>query len=90
MNSIRALTGRRPDRPRAMKTLHLNAEELGLSFEQSLKLANAAAEHLLEAQGGAMLLIWTPPVCQGRYGCVGTDRLQFYIRPVVQVETCWP
>ena len=30
--------------------------------------------------------IWTPPVCQDRFGCVGTDRLQFYIRPVVQVD----
>lgn len=39
-----------------MKTLHLNADELELSFDQSLKLANAAAEHLLAKQGGAMLL----------------------------------
>ena len=22
--------------------------------------------------------------------CFGTDRLQFYIRPVVQVGACWP
>ncbi len=36
-----------------MKTLHLNASELGLSFEQSLELANALAKHLL---GEAMLL----------------------------------
>ena len=35
-----------------MKTLHLNADELGLNFDQCLKLANAAAEHLLEKQGG--------------------------------------
>ncbi|MCD8536496.1 MAG: CcdB family protein [Burkholderiaceae bacterium] len=34
--------------------------------------------------------IWTPPVCQDLCRCVGTDRLQFYIRPVVQVDTCWP
>jgi hypothetical protein len=39
-----------------MKTLHLDASELDLDFDQSLKLANAAAEHLLEPQGGAMLL----------------------------------
>ncbi len=39
-----------------MKTLHLNADELGLDFDQSLKLANLAAEHLLARQGGAMLL----------------------------------
>lgn len=36
-----------------MKTLHLDASELGLNFDQCLKLANATAEHLLE---GAMLL----------------------------------
>lgn len=36
-----------------MKTLHLDAGELDLTFEQSLKLANAAAGHLL---GEAMLL----------------------------------
>jgi hypothetical protein len=39
-----------------MKTLHMNADELGLNFDQTLKLANAAAEHYLEKQGGAMLL----------------------------------
>ena len=39
-----------------MKTLHLDADELALNFDQCLKLANAAAEHLLEKQGGAMLL----------------------------------
>lgn len=32
----------------------------------------------------SMGFIWTPPVCQDRFWCVGTDRLQFYIRPVVQ------
>lgn len=36
-----------------MLTLHLDASELDLSFEQSLKLANAVAQHLL---GEAMLL----------------------------------
>lgn len=36
-----------------MLTLHLDASELALSFEQSLKLANAIANHLL---GEAMLL----------------------------------
>jgi len=36
-----------------MKTLHLDPSELGLSFDQCLKLANAAADHLL---GEAMLL----------------------------------
>lgn len=36
-----------------MRTLHLDASELDLSFEQSLKLANAVAQHLL---GEAMLL----------------------------------
>jgi hypothetical protein len=36
-----------------MKTLHLDASELELTFEQCLKLANAAANHLL---GEAMLL----------------------------------
>ena len=30
------------------------------------------------------------PVCQDLCRCAGTDRLQFYIRPVVQVGTCWP
>lgn len=39
-----------------MKTLHLNADELDLSFDQCLKLANAAADHLLDKRGGAMLL----------------------------------
>ncbi|MEW5892740.1 MAG: AF1514 family protein [Pseudomonadota bacterium] len=36
-----------------MQTLHLDATELGLDFDASLKLANAIAEHLL---GSAMLL----------------------------------
>lgn len=36
-----------------MKTLHLNADELGLDFNACLKLAEAAANHLL---GEAMLL----------------------------------
>ncbi len=36
-----------------MKTLHLDADELGLDFNACLKLAEAAAEHLL---GEAMLL----------------------------------
>lgn len=36
-----------------MKTLHLDADELGLGFDACLKLAEAAAEHLL---GEAMLL----------------------------------
>ena len=40
----------------AMQTLHVDADALGLDFAQSLKLANAAAEHLLAARGGAMLL----------------------------------
>jgi len=39
-----------------MKTLHLDADELDLTFDQSLKLANLAADHLLAQQGGAMLL----------------------------------
>lgn len=39
-----------------MRTLHLNATELGLGFEHSLKLANQLADHLLAAQGGGMLL----------------------------------
>jgi hypothetical protein len=39
-----------------MKTLHLDADELGLGFDQCLKLANLAADHLLAGQGGAMLL----------------------------------
>lgn len=36
-----------------MKTLHIDASELTLDFERSLKLANTAARHLL---GEAMLL----------------------------------
>ncbi|TCS71340.1 hypothetical protein EDC61_11066 [Sulfuritortus calidifontis] len=36
-----------------MQTLHLDAAELGLDFDTSLKLANHIAEHLL---GSAMLL----------------------------------
>jgi hypothetical protein len=36
-----------------MKTLHMDAGELGLSFGQCKRLADAAAERLL---GGAMLL----------------------------------
>lgn len=36
-----------------MKSLHMDAAELGLDFNACLKLAEAAAEHLL---GGAMLL----------------------------------
>ena len=36
-----------------MQTLHLDATELGLDFDASLKLANAIAEHVL---GEAMLL----------------------------------
>lgn len=39
-----------------MKTLHLNAEELDLDFDQCLKLANQVADHLFVKQGGAMLL----------------------------------
>jgi hypothetical protein len=30
------------------------------------------------------------PVCQDLCRCAGVGRLQFYIRPVVQVDTCWP
>jgi len=36
-----------------MKTLHLNADELGLGFDQCLRLAEACAQHLL---GEHMLL----------------------------------
>lgn len=36
-----------------MKTLHLNAADLGLNFDQCHRLAHIAADHLL---GGAMLL----------------------------------
>lgn len=39
-----------------MKTLHVDASELGLNFDRALALANQAAEHLLAGQGGAMLL----------------------------------
>lgn len=39
-----------------MKTLHIDAAELDLDFNQSLALANQAATHLLDKQGGAMLL----------------------------------
>ena len=39
-----------------MNTLHMNADALGLNFDQTLKLANAAADHVLRQQGGAMLL----------------------------------
>lgn len=39
--------------PSPMKTLHLDADELGLDFPACLKLAEAAAGHLL---GDAMLL----------------------------------
>ena len=39
-----------------MKSLHLDAAELDLDFDQCLKLANLAADHLLAKQGGAMLL----------------------------------
>jgi len=38
----------------------------------------------------AKKFIWTPPVCQDLCRCAGVGRLQFYIRPVVQVDTCWP
>ena len=39
-----------------MKTLHVDAGELDLDFDQCLALANQIAEHLLGKQGGAMLL----------------------------------
>lgn len=39
-----------------MKTLHMDASALALTFDQCLKLANAAADHLLAKRGGAMLL----------------------------------
>ncbi|MEW5789451.1 MAG: AF1514 family protein [Pseudomonadota bacterium] len=39
-----------------MKTLHLDADELDLGFDQALKLANQCADHLLAPLGGAMLL----------------------------------
>jgi hypothetical protein len=48
--------GTGPGKETTMKTLHLDADELALNFDQCLKLANAAAGHLLEKQGGAMLL----------------------------------
>lgn len=41
---------------RLMQTLHIDADALGLTFDQALKLANLAADHLLAARGGAMLL----------------------------------
>jgi len=30
------------------------------------------------------------PFAKDDAGVLGTDRLQFYIRPVVQADTCWP
>ncbi len=51
--------------PIPVKTLHLDADELALNFEQCLKLANAAADHLLAKQGGAMLLSFN--YGRGRY-----------------------